>query len=128
MFRNIFRPEKGEFLSHNYCFCRRVDCSAFRFLISLSVFIVSDTEDVEVISEDEENVPPSPVRPEMTTSYHTPCTPSSGIMFWGSPANDSVKSHVKVQTTGSKGHRRPLRVQNYHDTPSGEQAHRSYII
>ena len=90
-------------------------------LFSLAVFIVSDSEEVEVISGNEENLSPiSSANPldeaSPTCTYHTPCTPSSGIMFWGSPTTDIVK----VQTAGPKRRRRPLGEQNYYDTPPGE--------
>ena len=86
--------------------------------LSLSVFIVSDSEEVVEISDDEENLTPSPIPnpPDKTTPfYHTPCTPSSGIMFWGSPSAESAN----VRTTGGHGYRRPLGEQNYYDSPSG---------
>ena len=94
---------------------------------SLSVFIVSDSEDVGAISsDDEENLPPiihfgspasPPKSPTATSPYQTPCTPASGIMFWGSPTRENI---IKAQTTVSKKHRRPLGISNYYDSPTGE--------
>ncbi len=93
---------------------------------SLSVFIVSDSEDTGAISsDDEENLPPvvhfaspaGPPKPPPASPYQTPCTPASGIMFWGSPAMENIKA----QTTVSKKHRRPLGISNfYYNSPSGE--------
>lgn len=93
---------------------------------SLSVFIVSDSEDIGAISsDDEENLPPvihfasppHPPKPPMATSpYQTPCTPGSGIMFWGSP----TRENIKAQTTVSKKYRRPLGISNYYDSSTGE--------
>ena len=94
---------------------------------SLSVFIVSDSEDVGAISsDDEENLrpiihfgsPAGPPKPPKTASpYQTPCTPASGIMFWGSPTRENI---IKAQTTVSKKHRRPLGISNFYDSPTCE--------
>jgi len=43
---------------------------------SLSVFIVSDCEESNAAS-DEDSI--------HSGLYDTPCTPASGVMFWGSP-------------------------------------------
>ena len=89
------------------------------------MFIVSDSEDVRAISsDDDENLPPihfaSPSGPSVarppTSPYQTPCTPATGIMFWGSPTMENIKA----RTTASKKHIRPLGVSNLYDSPSGK--------
>ncbi len=54
--------------------------SCYTFLGSLSVFVVSDSEQIE-ISDDEEETEHTPLTFSSKTTCHTPNTPTTGLMF-----------------------------------------------
>lgn len=79
-------------------------CSFLLSCCRLSAFIVSDSEE---LSDDENTVPTYP--PLSPISYPTPCTPATGVMFWGSPRTPDKERVKMVQFT----ERKPLTPKNY---------------
>ena len=103
-------------------------------LLSLSVFIVSDSEEVEGESDEEEpwvverdddhgieNVPPTqaytlPSTPLITPSCSTPYTPYTAVAFWGGDDSPTVGG---TGTSGQLPKHRPLTERNHTCTTPG---------
>lgn len=59
------------------------------YVHSLSVFIVSDSENVSGEDDSDNELPPRPL------IYHTPCTPKAGVMFWGDISPQNMPPNTK---------------------------------
>ena len=87
------------------------------FPYSLNEFIVSDSEEVIVLSDDDVLTPVG--SPTQSKSYQTPTTPATGLMFWGSPNENSIQPPRGKAFTCVK-ERRPFVERSNFFTPSGE--------
>lgn len=100
---------------------------------------MSDTEEVIVISDSEEENDPSLEPPAFRTPYSTPAfqtpygtpfTPNTGIVFWGSPYDDQENvqkvPNKKVVTCDSV--RSPFIQRENFFTPFGEENHLYTVI
>lgn len=89
----------------------------YHFICSLNEFIVSDSEEVIVLSDDEVLTPVG--SPTRSKSYQTPTTPETGLVFWGSP-NENLIQLPRGKAFTCVKERRPFAERSNFFTPSGE--------
>lgn len=66
------------------------------------MFIVSDSEEVELSGEEEGYSSPKHSSPAGVTAYHTPLVPTTGLVFWGSNEVSEMSPKRKAFTCVKK--------------------------